>query len=162
MQAFKVGEHLTLLFTTVMDELSRGLVDEDEEAEAAAAPTDRSYWETKGSKATMGMVDQLLAMLKEFEPTLELKYNKFYVGLAKDGQVDNFVSFRPRKNFVILDVKLPQSDEVDNKLTEAGLDPSDYNSRWRYYPIHLDKADIGKHSELLKALMRRAHDARHT
>lgn len=35
MQALKVGEHTTLVFTTVMDELTRGLVDEDEDAEAA-------------------------------------------------------------------------------------------------------------------------------
>src|SRR3989440_741973 len=34
MQALKVGDQSTLLFTKVMDELSRGLVDEDEEAEA--------------------------------------------------------------------------------------------------------------------------------
>jgi hypothetical protein len=160
-QAYKVGEHVTLLFTTVMDEMSRGLVDEDEEAEAAAAPTDRYYWETKGSKATISMVDRLLTMLKDINPSLDLKYNKFYVGLAKDGQVDNFVSFRPRKNNLILEVKLPQSEEVDAKLTEAGLDPSEYNARWRYYPIHLDKGDIDKHADLLKLLMRRAYDTRH-
>ncbi len=39
MQALKVGDNITLVFTKVMDELSRGLVDEDEDAEAA--PTDR-------------------------------------------------------------------------------------------------------------------------
>lgn len=38
MQAFAIGEHVTLLFTTVLDELVRGAVDEDEDAEAA--PTD--------------------------------------------------------------------------------------------------------------------------
>jgi hypothetical protein len=162
LQAYKVGEHFTLVFTTVLDELSRGLVDEDEEAEAAAAPTDRSYWEAKGSKTTLSMVDELLTMLKEVDPSLELKYNKFYVGLAKDGQVDNFVSIRPRKNHVLLDVKLPQSEDIDAKLTEANLDASEYNSRWRFYPIHLDKGDIGKHAELLKELMRRAYNARHT
>ena len=118
MQALRVGEYFTLVFTTVVDELSRGLVDEDEEAEAAAAPTDRAYWENKAGIATMGMVDQLLTMLKQIDPSLELKFNKF-------------------------------------------LDPSDYNTRWHHYPIHLDKADINKHSELLKELMRQAYDARH-
>ena len=39
MHALKVGEHLTLNFATVVDELTRGLVDEDEDAEAA--PADR-------------------------------------------------------------------------------------------------------------------------
>jgi hypothetical protein len=41
MQALKVGDYTTVVFTRVMDELSRGVVDEDEDAEAA--PADRSY-----------------------------------------------------------------------------------------------------------------------
>ena len=41
MQALKIAQHTTLIFTTVMDELTRGLIDEDEDAEAA--PTDRAY-----------------------------------------------------------------------------------------------------------------------
>ena len=48
LQALKIGENLTLVFTKVMDELSRGLTDEDEDAEAV--PTDRSYREQKASK----------------------------------------------------------------------------------------------------------------
>ena len=47
MSALKVGDQLTLTFTTVLDELSLGLVDEDEEMQAV---TDRSYWEKKGTK----------------------------------------------------------------------------------------------------------------
>src|SRR5215208_1983799 len=39
-QALKVGEAITLVFTKVMDELTRGVVDEDEDADAT--PTDRS------------------------------------------------------------------------------------------------------------------------
>jgi hypothetical protein len=158
MQALKVGEHFTLLFTTVVDELSRGLVDEDEEDQAA--PADRSYWEGKSGKATMGMVDQLLTMVKEFDATVGLKYNKFYVGLAKDGRVDNFGRFRPGKNHVVLVINIPQSEDVDAKLTATGFNPSDYNARRGYYRINLDRNDIAKHSELLKTLMRLAYDTR--
>src|SRR5699024_5193139 len=58
MQAFKVGEHFTLVFTKVMDELRRGPVDEDEEAEAA--PTDRNYWEQKrATRETLQLTDHL-------------------------------------------------------------------------------------------------------
>jgi hypothetical protein len=151
MQAFKVGEQMTLLFTTVMDELSRGLVDEDEEE------ADRHYWETKGSKATVAMVDQLFSMVKEIDPSLELKYNKFYVGLARKGQVDNFVTFRPRKNHVILRFS-PQSNEIDAKINEAGLEYSAGGGRYR---IRLEKDDASKHAELLKLLMRQAYDMKH-
>src|SRR5947209_3598790 len=45
MQALRIGEIATLVFTKVIDELSGGLVDEDEDA--AAAPTDRAYWEKR-------------------------------------------------------------------------------------------------------------------
>jgi len=66
MQALKVGEHTTLIFTKVMDELTRGLVDEDEDAEAA--PTDRAYWERKYTKATVQLADD------EIDPSLDLKW----------------------------------------------------------------------------------------
>lgn len=106
MQAFKVGDSITLIFSIVMDELSRGLVDEDEDAKAA--PTDRAYWEKRATKATLALADQLLELVKQFDPSLELKYNKFYIGLSKDGQPYNFVVFQPKKNQLNLELKLPQ------------------------------------------------------
>ena len=42
MQALRIAGKVTLVFTRVLDEMPRGLVEEDEEA--AATPTDRSYW----------------------------------------------------------------------------------------------------------------------
>src|SRR3984893_6832351 len=58
MQALRIGNSVTLVFTKVMDELSRGLVDEDEDADAA--PTDRAYWEKTGTKTTVQLADELL------------------------------------------------------------------------------------------------------
>jgi hypothetical protein len=70
---------VTLIFTKVIDELSRGLVDKDEDAEAA--PTDRAYWEKKGTQATVQLVDVLLGIAREIDPSLvDPKYNKFYIG----------------------------------------------------------------------------------
>src|SRR5207247_628651 len=89
MRAYRVGDQTTLIFTTVMDELKRGPVDEDEDAEAA--PTDRAYWESKGSKSTVALADDLLGMARQLDPSLELKYNKFYIGVTKNGQIFNFV-----------------------------------------------------------------------
>jgi hypothetical protein len=82
MQALSIGEYTTLIFTKVMDELSRGLVDEDEDA--ATAPSDRAYWEKKGNKATVQLADDLLAVAREIDPSLELRYNKYYIGVSKD------------------------------------------------------------------------------
>jgi hypothetical protein len=162
MRAFKVGEHVTLVFTTVMDELTRGLVDEDEEAAAAATPTDRSYWEGKSNKSTMDLVDGLLLLLKEFDPLLALKFTKYYIGLTRKGRVDNFVMFEPKGNHVVLRLPLPRSDELDSLLKEAGLNDYNYVPSWKMYLIHLDQTLIAQHSDLLKDLMRRSYDARHS
>lgn len=158
MRALKVGEHIGLAFSTVVDEMSRGLVDEDEDADAA--PTDRAYWEAKASKATVAVADQLLAAVKEFDPTLDLKYNKFYIGLSRNGHVNNFVSLKPRKNFVICQIKLMHSDETQAKLDASGLETLDYDTRWGLYRIRLAKDDLKKHGDLLKELMRLAFDSK--
>jgi hypothetical protein len=158
MQALKVGEHLTLIFTKVMDELSRGLVDEDEDAEAA--PTDRAYWEKKGAKVTVQLADELLEIAREIDPSLDLKYNKFYIGLSKDGQPFNFAQFRPRKNSITLEIHLPRSEDIDAKIEESGLEALEYATRWERYRLSLHKEDISKHKALLKELMQAAHQSR--
>ncbi len=158
MQVLRVGSNVTLVFTTVMDELSRGLVDEDEDA--AAAPTDRSYWEQRATKATLAMADDLLKVVKEFDPSLELKYNKFYIGLSRDGQPFNFVEFKPKKNFLKLELKLPQSAEVDTKIEEAGLDAMDYDNRWGHYRVRLTKPELSSKAEVIRDLIRLAHEHR--
>lgn len=158
MQALKVGEVVTLVFTTVMDELSRGYIDEDEDAEAA--PTDRAYWEKRGTKATVALADQLLELLKEFDSTLELKFNKFYIGLSKEGQPYNFVSFRPKKSQLNLEIKLPQSNEIDEKIDAAGLETLEYNKRWGIYRLRLTKDDIKSKSGVLKELANLAYERR--
>ena len=158
MQALKVGDYVTVVFTTVMDEMSRGYIDEDEDAESA--PTDRAYWEKRGSKATVNLADQLLTIVKELDPSLELKYNKFYIGLSKEGQPYNFVSFRPKKNQLNFELKLPQSDELDAKIEAAGLDTLEYNKRWGLYRLRLTKDDIQSKTVLLKELARTAYERR--
>lgn len=159
MQAYKVGEHLTLVFTTVMDEMSRGLVDEDEDAEAV--PTDRAYWEqTRGTKETVAMADQALEIIREFDPSLELKYNKVYIGLARNGLPYNFVTFRPKRAHMNLELKLKNSEEIDTIIDEAGLDKLEYNNRWSLYRLRLSKGDVKKHADALRALMKMAFEYR--
>lgn len=158
MQTLKVGEQITLVFTTVMDELTRGLVDEDEDAEAT--PTDRTYWEDKATKGTVRLADEILKVAQEFDPALNLKYNKFYIGLEKDGQPFNFITFKPRKNHVGLQVKLQSSTEIDEIVENANLDILDYDKRWGAYRIRLSKEDIQTKAEIIRELVRKAYENR--
>lgn len=158
MQAIRLGEHITLMFTTVMDELARGVVDEDEDAEST--PTDRAYWEKRATKGTVSLADDLLGVLSTFDPSLKLKFNKFYIGLDKDGQPYNFVTFRPKKNQLTLELKLPQSAELDAKIDAAELDTLEYNKRWGIYRLRLTKDDVESKADVIKELARIAFERR--
>lgn len=152
--AVRFADQISLMFTTVLDQVALGFVDEDEEVRDV---TDRTYWEKRGTPATVKMADQLLKIVQELDPGIELKYNKFYIGLAKDGQPRNFVTFRPKKNFLRLDVKLKRSDDEEHVLEDAGLDLMEYDNRSGCYRIRLKAADINKHSEVLKQLFVDSH-----
>ena len=154
MNALKTGDQVGLVFTTVIDQVSLGLVDEDEEVHET---TDRSWWEKRGSKKTLALTDELLELVRKLDQTLELKYNKFYIGLARNGQPDNFVIFRPKKNWVSVEPRLKRSEETQERLEVAGCDVMDYDERWGRYRIRLAPEDISKHAELLSALLGEAY-----
>ena len=157
MQAFRVGDQVTLVFTKVIDELPRGLVDEDEDAKES---TDRSYWEKQGTKATVGLADEMLKLVQEINPSLRLKYNKYYIGLEIDGRSNNFVLFRPKKNHFNVEFHLPKSDLIDAKIDEAGLDALEYNNHFQRYKLRLTKADIATKADVLRELSQLAYDRR--
>lgn len=153
LSAIQIGDSVSLVFSKVMDETKLGLVDEDEEVRA---PADRGYWEKRGSKQTLAMADEMFGWLHDLDPGLELKYNKFYIGLAKDGRANNFVVFRPQKDGLRVEIKVERSDETQALLDASGLDAMDYESRWGYYRIRVNKADLTKHKDLLISLMAQA------
>ena len=152
MKAIQIGKQISLIFTTVLDQMTLGLVDEDEVYEVA----DRPYWEKRGTKATVAMADELFETIKALDPGFELKYNKFYIGLSKGGQPNNFVIFRPQKNGLRFEPRLQKSDELEQKIDEAGLDLIDYTRSGRYR-IRLTQKDAKKNEEFLKDLLQLAY-----
>lgn len=156
MNALRVEGKVGLHFTTVLDHVPRGLEGEDEETQEI---TDRNYWEGKSNKKMLQTVDQLFTIVKSIDPALELKYNKFYIGLGKQGVSSLFTLFRPRKAFVRIEPKLPRSPELDEKMDAAGLDVMDYDARWGRYRINLQTEDVEKHKELLQEITRLAYAA---
>lgn len=156
MQALNVNGHLTLVFTKVLDELVRGLVDEDEEAEAL--PTDRAYWESRSSKQMVALTDRLLAMARQIDPTLELKYNRQYIGLSKDGAPYNFVWFNPKRNFLRMQIRLPQTDDLSKQIDDAGLETLDYDRG--AYRFRLSPSEIELKAGVILTLMKIAYERR--
>lgn len=154
MSAVKLGDAVSLAFTTVLDQLRLGLVDEDEEVHEAS---DRTYWEGRGTKTTVAMADELLEILRTLDPKLELKYNKFYIGLAKEGQPNNFVIFRPQKNAIRIEPRLQKTEAREQRIETAGLDVMDYDNKWSRYRIRLAKGEVKKHADVLRELFEAAY-----
>jgi len=152
--AYKTSEEYFLTFNTVLDEMSLGLVEEDEEVNATA---DRNYWEnTKGTPKTVKIVDEVLTIITDIIPGYELKYNKFYIGLAQNGSTDNFIIFRAKKSFMRMEIRLDHSDDLEREMEEKGLDLMDYEKRGGRYRIKLSMNDIKKHREFIAELIRKA------
>jgi hypothetical protein len=147
----------SLFFTKVLDTVPRGLVDEDEEVNE---PADRAYWDARGSVKTVKLADKVLEFCKDFTADLELSYNKHYIGFCVDGKACNFATCRPRKNAMWLAIALPKTEEIDTLLAASDLDLLEYDPRDRRYRFRLAEADISKHGEVLKDLLKRGYDRR--
>jgi predicted transport protein len=104
------------------------------------------------------MADDLLEIVKTFDQGFDLKYNKFYIGLAKNGQPSNFAVFHPQKNSLRLDIRLPRTEETETQLEDVGLDVMDYDQKRNSHRLRLSRGDLKKHSDLLTDVLHSAYE----
>jgi hypothetical protein len=150
MSAYQLGDSVSLAFATVLDQVRFGRVEEDEEVQES---TDRAYWERRGSKATLAMVDELFLIVQAVDPKLQLTFTRAYVGLARDGRPFNFAAFKPRKSTVRFEPRIDKTVEIDEMLDASGLDVNEYNSRSGRYAISLQEGNIKKHADVIQRLL---------
>jgi hypothetical protein len=147
-----------LIFTRVVDTVPVGLVDEDERVSEV---TDRAFWEqTRSTPAMVAIADKVFAMCRSFAPQLIQTYKKNYIGFALDNHAFNFAVCKPRPQSMTLEIKLPQSPEIDAELGSTELDVRTYNRHFGMYRISLKGADLEKHREALIPLLQRAFETR--
>lgn len=153
MSAHKVGDNISLEFTKVIDRIVLG-TDEDDEVEIV----DRSYWEKHSTKSIIKVIDDVFADLSEFTNGYELKYNKHYIGISKNGSVKNFIYFRPKKQFFHLYCKTNENAELASQIEDSELDYT-YESRQKQYKITLHSYDEYKaHERLIKNCVKNSMD----
>lgn len=154
MKALRVHDGLSLFFTTVIDELHLG-TDEDDEQEIV----DKKYWESRGTKESVKLVDNIFGIIETVAPDYSLKYNKHYIGLSKGGISQNFVSFVPRKKVMLLSVKHEQTEEIEQLISESDFDVLAYDRQWKQYRLRLTKKDIENSKDALVKLIGLAYEA---
>lgn len=144
---------VALSFIKVMDRVELG-ADEEEYAE----PTDRVYWEKKSNKRMLELTDQVFSEFSDVTQGLELKYNKYYIGVAKDGYAKNFIWFAPKKSFLKMRIYSDYMPEIESDFEETGLDIS-YEKRKGYYVFKVtDLSDIQKNKDKLLMLVANARE----
>lgn len=144
LSAYKQGDNISLAFTKVLDRIT-STGDEDEQFEV----TDRKYWEKRISPKMLKNVDLIFDDLQGLLGGYELKYNKFYIGMVKDGISKNFLMFRPRKNYMYLVFKGNDDSEWMKKADSEGLELA-YDSRSKEYSLRISGFDQYKaHKELI-------------
>ncbi len=153
MRALQIGETLTLTSVPVLN-LTHLISDDDEDGPGQEA--DRAYWVNKGSIRTLGLTEQMLDLINTVSPGTTLKYNKHYIGLARNGAANLFVLFRPRKEYVVCEFRIERSEEVSALLESSDLDLMDYQTRWGRYRIRLTQDDLANRTDALLDLIRRA------
>ena len=152
--AIGISDQVTLVATRVLDQMVLGLPEEEEEQEIV----DRSYWEKRGTLATVAMADKLLEIIKAFDPAFELKYNKFYIGVARGGEPFNFVIFRPQKQALRMEARLSRSEEIESNLESRGIDLMEYDTSRGRYRIRLTKGDIDTNRDFISEVLRTSFD----
>lgn len=156
--AIETSDGIGLHFTKILDTVKLGFLDEDEEI---AESTDRNYWETKrGTKETVLYADKVLDLVQTFIPSSQLNYNKHYIGLLIDGRAMNFAICKPQKKAMGLNIHLPQSEEVDDIISNAEIDFLEYNKRWNTYRLKVNEKVLDEQADTLIDLLKRAYELR--
>ena len=152
--AYKIEDNYFLTFNKILDEMSLGLVDDDE---VVSEVTDRNYWETKkGTPETVKTVDDVFELITEVFPGYQLNYTKAYIGLVQNGRADNFIRFKVKKNFTKMEIRLDKSEELENEIEEKGIDLIDYDRKTRRYRMKITTNDLEKHRDYIQDLIRKS------
>lgn len=155
LNAYRNGEHVILTFAKVVDLIRRG---EDDEDEQGGGQADRTYWEKRASKESLGIADKCVELISELEPGLSLKYNKYYLGLADQFRSRLFVLFRAKRNFLRVEAKITDQDPWVERLEEAGMEVSPGQKKRSRIIFRVTKSDILKNQDLLRDIFRAAYE----
>ncbi len=115
MKAIKYGDDIALSFTKVIDRIVT--VNDEDEQEVIT----REYWEKRTSSKMMTEIDKIYKSLGDIVSEFTLKYNKFYIGLSKDGISRNFLMFKPKKATLHIVVKSEEDNPLIQEIENVGL-----------------------------------------
>lgn len=123
------GDEVMLFFTRVLDREVIPTIPEEQDI-----VTDSDYWTSKSEPDVLQSRDQVLELIRQFDPHVKPRYTKKYIGLSRNDRPHNYVRFRPQKGRLIVEVKRAHSEILDGELRNAGIEFS-YDRTFGYYRL---------------------------
>jgi hypothetical protein len=154
LNALKVGNQIVLDFVRVMDRVS---LRADDISETTAEPADRDYWVKRSSAAVLKVVDECLKVVNQkANPTQNLNYNKYFIGLNDGIRSRNFVHFRPKKQFLHVLAQIEDKQAWITRFEEHGLPATAEGDR--FLKVTIKPSEFEKHEALMAGLLTVAVD----
>lgn len=149
LSALKIEDKLVLNFVKVLD--SRKLR-KDDSTEIKAKDTDRQYWVSAASAATVELVDRFLEIINQVAgKPRQLTYNRYFIGLNDGLRPGNFITFRPKKSILNIGFRsLSQTEPWEKRLKDSGLE---FDVKDEILRIKLTPKDFDENKELLTEII---------
>ena len=156
LNALQLDGKIVLNFTRVLDEISSGAMEEEEELSEREV-TDRNYWKEKGSDLSLALADECIELLREIDHGLSLTYNKYYIGLKQGNRANNFVVFKAKKKFLRVEARIADLDYAREQLKTADIEVIGIGKRSGRIKFIINKGDVQTNKETLKNIFSTAY-----
>ncbi len=147
--AIQMGNKLVVHFAKVLD-----LRQPEAEEEPACG---RCQWERRGFSASLGQLDQCLALLREIDPAFEPVYHRDHIGVSAHGKARNFLQFRPMKHSLRMEVRTRNLRILRETVRLEELAHVEADRRWRHLRLLLGDGDVDRLRPALKRLLHCAY-----
>ena len=155
--AVRAADGIHISFVRVLDRMTRG-------EEPAEPQQERGYWARKSP--LLDIVDTVMDDCRDILLGYQLNYRQNYIGLARDGMVNNFLIFRPKQQVVRLMIYVPDSHPDLQMLREEAEQTAldcEYNARRNAFLVRLcSAADCQAGRALIRKLVGTAKTCRET
>ena len=64
------------------------------------------------------------------------------MGLKINGRSKNYAIFRPKKNSLILEIKIPKTEENDEIINQAEITKFNYAKRYDCYRLRINEKEL--------------------
>ncbi|MFH0957118.1 MAG: hypothetical protein V1897_00285, partial [Pseudomonadota bacterium] len=124
----------------------------DEGEDEPGPQVDRKYWEARGSKKSLELMDALIALIPKDVADVRIKYNRHHVALGTSGS--NFCWFHPRKGSHIHFIVKPGEDAREKliaTLEDKGIESGPNKSN--EMKVVLTMKELDENKDLIRDLI---------